>query len=88
LQDANYFVVAFREVIESSIPHIYLSALPSSHRTSKVAEVFTAKYPSTIKVTAHGIQHRPKQVVELRGHTSEVNSVCFSADGTRIVSGS
>jgi hypothetical protein len=68
LRDANLFVVAFREVIETSIPHIYLSALPSSHRTSKIAEVFAAKYPSTTKVTAHGIQHRRKQVLELRGH--------------------
>src|SRR5258705_6216003 len=88
LQDVNHFVVVFREVIELSAPHIYLSALPSFHKTSKIAEVFMAKYPSTIKVTARGIQHRRTPVLELRGHLASATCVCVSADGTHIVSGS
>src|SRR5258708_321494 len=88
LQDVNHFVVVFREVIELSAPHIYLSALPSFHKTSKIAEVFMAKYPSTIKVTARGIQHWRTPVLELRGHLASATCVYVSADGTHIVSGS
>src|SRR5258708_7837645 len=88
LQDVNHFVIMFREVIELSAPHIYLSALPSFHKTLKIAEVFMAKYPSTIKVTARGIQHRRTPVLELRGHLASATCVCVSADGTHIVSGS
>src|SRR5258705_12799054 len=88
LQDVNHFVVVFREVIEMSAPHIYLSALPSVHNTWKIAEVFMAKYPSTIKVTAQGIQHRRTPVLELRGHLASATCVYVSADGTHIVSGS
>ena len=40
LHDANEFVIVFREVIEMSVSHIYLSALPSVYRSSKIAEVF------------------------------------------------
>ena len=78
LYDANHFVVAFREVIESSVAHIYLSAL---HKTSKVAEVFLRNYPSLIRITAVGIQRQQRPVLELLGHTNSVTSVSFSQDG-------
>ena len=61
LSDANDFVVTFRTVIESSVPHIYLSALPSAlsalpsaAKVSKIAEVFIPKYPSLLRITATG----------------------------------
>ena len=87
LSDANGFAVAFREVIESSVAHIYLSALPSVHKTSKIAEVFMANYPSLMRITAKGIQQRTP-LLELRGHTSNVVSFGYSPDGTHIVTGS
>jgi WD40 repeat protein len=88
LYDANQFAVAFREVIESSVAHIYLSALPSVHKTSKIAEVFMPRYPFLTKITAEGIQLQQRPLLELRGHASFVTSVGFSPDGIRIVSGS
>ena len=88
LHDANHFVITFREIIEMNVPHIYLSALPSVHRTSKIAEVFRPLYPFTVKVTARGFQKQQNILLELRGHTGAVRSVGFSPDGTRIVSGS
>jgi len=88
LHDANYFVVAFRDVIETSVAHIYLSALPSQHKTSKIAEVFMPIYPSLIRVTTKGVHQRCVPRLELCGHTDNVISVGFSPDGAHIVSGS
>jgi hypothetical protein len=78
LYDANHFAVTFREVIESSVAHIYLSALPSVHKTSKIAEVFKPRFPSLARITAEGIQVQPRPLLELRGHTDFVRSVGFS----------
>ena len=88
LQDASEFVVAFQEAVGLSVPHIYLSAIPSLDRRSKISEVFQPKYPSTIKMTVQGIAQERKPVLELRGHEDFVCCVRFSQDGTRIVSGS
>jgi len=79
--------VAFREVIELSVAHIYLSALPFEPTTSKIAQVFKAKYPYMSSITAQGVQHEQKPLLDLRGHASYVRSVGFSPDGTRIATG-
>src|SRR6266540_2296355 len=88
LSDANDFIIAFRNAIELSIPHIYLSALPWLRRTSKVAEIFGPMFPNTITLTVQGIEHQQRTLLDLRGHTSFVKSVSFQSDGSRIVSGS
>jgi WD40 repeat protein len=88
LYDVNQFGVAFRKVIESSVAHIYPSALASVHKTSKIAEVFMPKYPSLTRITAESIQLQQRALLELRGHADCVTSVGFSPDGTHIVSGS
>ena len=85
--DANEFIVVFRDAIELSIPHIYLSALPGVHETSKIAKNFRSSFPSTVKLTVKG-RERQRLLLELRGHTNGVKSVAFSADGTLIASGS
>src|SRR6266704_7219967 len=87
LYDANELAVTFREVIESSVAHIYLSALPSVHKASKIVEVFMPEYPSLIEITTHGMQQQQRPLLELRGHTSSVLCIGFSPDGTQIVSG-
>ena len=88
LDDANDFTILFRNVIETSVPHIYLSALPSERRTSKIAEVFRSKYPCIMKVTAEGIQEQQKPLLEVQGHVDRVYSVAFSPDGNWVLSGS
>jgi WD40 repeat protein len=88
LADANQFAVAFREIIETSVAHIYLSALPSVHKTSTIADVFMPKYPSLIRITTQGIHQQLVPRLVLRGHTSVVTSAGFSPDGNHIVSGS
>jgi WD40 repeat protein len=88
LYDANQFAVTFREIIESSVAHIYLSALPSVHKTSKIADIFVPKYPSLAMITAEGIQPQQRPLLELCGHAKCVTSFGFSPDGTHIVSGS
>ena len=88
LRDASEFVMAFREAVELSVPHIYLSAIPSLDRRSKISDVFQPRYSSTIKITVQGIARERKAVLELRGHEDSVWCVGFSPDGTRIISGS
>ena len=87
LHDANEFVIGFREIIELSIPHIYVSALPSLDEGSKIAQEFWPKFPSTLKMTVQGSRQKSKTLLEIRGHASAANSVAFSPDGTCIVSG-
>src|SRR6266568_6575719 len=47
LRDANEFIITCRTVIEVSIPHIYISALPCLRQTSMVAKVFKPMFPNT-----------------------------------------
>ena len=90
LRDAKDFIITFRDVIEFSIPHIYLSALPWLPRTSKVAKLFGPWFPNTIILTVQSLEHRHRQrtLLDLRGHTSYVKSVSLQSDDSRIVSGS
>jgi hypothetical protein len=62
LRDAKQFGVAFREILRQ------VSAL---HKTSKTAEVFMPKYPST--------------TLELHGHNGYNFSVDFAPDGNHCV---
>ena len=88
LRDASEFVIEFREAVELSVPHIYLSAIPSLDRRSKISRVFQPKYSSTIKMMVQGIARERKPVLELRGHEDSVCCIGCSPDGTCIVSGS
>jgi len=65
LRDASEFVIEFREAVELSVPHIYLSAIPSLDRRSKISRVFQPKYSSTIKMMVQGIARERKPVLEL-----------------------
>jgi len=88
LYDANDFIISFRNVIERSVPHIYLSALPWVRRSSMVAEIFGPWFPNTITVTIQGIERRQRTLLYLRGHSDSVKSVSLQSDCSRIVSGS
>ena len=80
--------MVFRDVLELSAPHIYLSALPWVRRTSKIAEIFAPWFPNTISLIVQGIEHRQRTLLDLRGHTASVKSVSLQSDCSRIVSGS
>ncbi|KAL0945101.1 hypothetical protein HGRIS_004254 [Hohenbuehelia grisea] len=88
LFDVNDFIVAFRDAIELSIPHIYISGLANVHFTSEVACHYKQRWNNIPRIHAEGISKKRNSLLHLRGHTDGVTSVAFSADGRRIVSGS
>ncbi|KAJ7824136.1 WD40-repeat-containing domain protein, partial [Mycena leptocephala] len=88
LGDANEFIVSSLEAIETSVAHIYLSALPCLRPTSKVAEAFWPKFNRVPQLHLAGIQRRQEATLILQGHDGEVNCIAISADGAHIVSGS
>ncbi|KAJ7928204.1 WD40-repeat-containing domain protein, partial [Mycena leptocephala] len=90
LGDANEFVVSSLEAIETSVAHIYLSALPCLRPTSKVAKAFWPKFIRSDDKTICVWDARTGKPVmgPIQAHTESVLSVVFSPDGARIVSGS
>jgi WD40 repeat protein len=86
--DAIRFVAAFTVVISQSAPHLYLSAVPFAPEQSKVAQQFLPHFPQTFSVNMGKAVHWPAFWAVLEGHSGTVNSVSFSHDGRRIVSGS
>ena len=86
--DAQRFLRLFCGMISYSTPHLYLSALPFSPKSSGISARFTDKFFHSAKIIS---DHNATWSVvqgELRGHSGSVECVAFSADGKRIVSGS
>ena len=80
---ANHFAVAFREVLETSVAHIYLSALPSVPKTSKNSGGLLAKISFSNKDKLKVIQQQRTPLLELRGPTGNIFSVGFSSHRVR-----
>ena len=53
-----------------------------------ISKMFASIFQTTVKLTLRVIDQRRKTILHLWEHTAEVNSVCWSMNGTRIVSGS
>ena len=74
--------------ISQSVPHIYLSALPFSPSEPSLLRQWKRQYPNTLLVKAGKLEQWPLILHVFHGHDKEVQSVAFSPDGTRIISGS
>ncbi|THH05167.1 hypothetical protein EW146_g9973, partial [Bondarzewia mesenterica] len=89
LKDFNQFAMTYRDPIILSAAHIYISALPFAGAESSVTKIFRTRFPRTLAVNTSTArvksQYRVSIVVE---NGDSVNSVVFSPDGKRIVSGS
>lgn len=48
--DASRFSLTFADIISTSVPHIYMSALPFAPPTSLVSKRYRDHFPRTIKV--------------------------------------
>ena len=70
-----------------STPHLYLSALPFAPKASNYVSLFSEDYCGLAKVDGR-LEEWPYALKTLIGHKSAVNSVAFSPDGKRVVSGS
>ena len=74
--------------MSESTPHIYISGVPFAPTRSKISEVYSTQFPNVL-LLEHGKQRSwPANIHMLDDHSDSVNSVEFSSDGKRVVSGS
>ena len=88
MADAAKFVAAFATPIGQSVPHIYLSTIGFAPKQSITANTFHRKYMNIVSLNSGKLENWPAIQNILVGHSSNVRSVAFSPDGSRIVSGS
>ncbi|KAJ6576163.1 WD40-repeat-containing domain protein [Mycena vulgaris] len=63
VDDACKFVETFKDVISTSVPHIYISALPFTPPTSRIFQLYQPRFSGSVSVRLQialegGIQHR------------------------------
>ncbi|KAJ6613532.1 hypothetical protein B0H10DRAFT_1721815, partial [Mycena sp. CBHHK59/15] len=87
-RDALSFLHSFATPIRSAVPHIYLSALALSPRTSMIRQNYQGKIQGLIEIKTGADEGWNVLQGVLEGHSDSVSSVAFSPDGRRIVSGS
>ncbi|KIN97752.1 hypothetical protein M404DRAFT_159655, partial [Pisolithus tinctorius Marx 270] len=87
-QDGIKFIHNFGSAISHSAPHLYISALPFTPLNTMVAKMLMPKFSNLVQVAHGGLEDWPAVQLYLQGHDTGVNSVAFSPDGKRIVSGS
>ncbi|KAJ7091064.1 WD40-repeat-containing domain protein [Mycena epipterygia] len=86
LISAENLVTIFAGItIAKSTPHLYLSALAASPQDSSLMRTWHQRFPAIPTIV--GLQNSGSQLLLLR-HDEPVNSVCFSPDGLRAISGS
>ncbi|KIN97133.1 hypothetical protein M404DRAFT_37720, partial [Pisolithus tinctorius Marx 270] len=88
VEDGIQLIRNFGGVIVHSTPHLYASALPFIPCNTLLSMMLLPKFPRLARVAVGGLKGWPVEQQLLQGHASEVQSVAFSPDGKRIVSGS
>ncbi|KAE9390723.1 WD40 repeat-like protein, partial [Gymnopus androsaceus JB14] len=88
LQEIQQFIQVFGRMIGSATPHLYLSGVPFLPKDSVILQQFISQLEKSLVVCRGQKYSWPSQQAVITGHTSNVNSVAFSPDGKRIVSGS
>ncbi|KAE9402782.1 WD40 repeat-like protein [Gymnopus androsaceus JB14] len=88
LKEMQQFIHVFGRMIGDATPHLYLSAVPFIPRESVILQPFIAQMDKSLIICRGQRYSWPSQQAVLTGHTAGVNSVAFSPDGKRIVSGS
>jgi WD40 repeat protein len=73
--------------MEDSAPHVYLSAFPWVSKSSEVSQLYLSCFKSISRIQSSETTNSIQQLYKLEGHTSAVESVCFS-DGKYLASGS
>ncbi|KIK31740.1 hypothetical protein CY34DRAFT_243036, partial [Suillus luteus UH-Slu-Lm8-n1] len=86
--DVQRFIQVFGGIILHSTPHLYVSALPFLPANSPLSKELCARFPNILRVASGRDMNWPAVQTVLWGHTGPVNSVAFSPDGCRIVTGS
>ncbi|KAG8692328.1 hypothetical protein FRC08_009843 [Ceratobasidium sp. 394] len=84
--DVYRFVLSFYDAISESTPHLYISALPFAPTASELGRRIRPLFPNSLAIT-QGADERWSSCLRSISHPDEVNSVAFSLDGRRIISG-
>ena len=88
MHDARRFAVYNRSVIEQTPLQLYCSALIFAPEKSVVRETFEKCIPAWIQTQPKVQADWSALLQTLEGHSSWVNSVAFSPDGRKVMSGS
>ncbi|KAG8784618.1 POC1 centriolar protein A [Serendipita sp. 397] len=88
IEDALQFILAFREPMMRSAPHIYISGLAFIPTETELWRYVEVLFRNSLVVEEGGKKLWPDQSSVLTGHGSSVASVAYSPDGRRIISGS
>ncbi|SPJ87080.1 uncharacterized protein FTOL_12105 [Fusarium torulosum] len=88
LHDAKRFVLSYRWIIDTAPLQIYASAIVFAPTQSIVRQTFEQHLPDWVSLLPKVDLNWNAVLQTLEGHTSLVNSVVFSSDGTLIASGS
>ena len=86
VRDSMAFITFARNAIETSAPHIYLSALPFASHQSAVVDALCRPFVQLPQVQISGRIDCTVHV--LRGHESAVSALARSSDSRFLVSGS
>ena len=88
VNDASRFVRYFGMTMARSTPHIYVSALPFTPRSSHIFNLYIRKFPCTLSLERGQLSHWPALEMMIQAHDKTACSVAFSPDGQRIASAS
>src|SRR6267154_1049253 len=88
IQDICHFLITFHTPISLSTPHIYISGRPFLPSQSPLSRIFNHKFTRAIKMRVGEQLSWPAPPVEWTGHAGPIQSVTYSPNGTRIVTGS
>ena len=88
LNDGYRLLSWFYNIIRSSALHVYHSALTFTPLGTRLHQTYSSRFPNRI-VARQGVpQHWSHLVAILHEHSSSVNVLSFSPDGSRLASGS
>ncbi|KIK50689.1 hypothetical protein GYMLUDRAFT_134386, partial [Collybiopsis luxurians FD-317 M1] len=87
-RDIKQCVKIFGKMMIESTPHLYVSAIPFLPVKSILSKVIQQQAPKVAKICKGEVKHWPAIQTILVGHERGINSVAFSQNGRRIVSGS
>src|SRR5258706_521878 len=88
IQDICNFLITFHTAISFSTPHIYISTRPFLPSQSFLSRMFSREFTRAINIRVGMLSSWPAPPLEWTGHAESIWSVCYSPDGTRVVSGS